>query len=361
MGDCFPRRASRVTLASAVADGRTPNPRSNGPIRGTAFYCVADAANFLGAVGLLNSLRLLGHGEPFFLLDCGLTDEQRALFEPHARLVPAPLDSHPAMLKSVLPLSRPADVMVLLDADVLVVCDLRRLVETAASGRVVAFENDVDRYRHEWAERLDLEPMPRRPYVNSGHLLLPAQWGLPLLREFEHALSRLDLARTVVRGGPPRTESLDDVFFYTDQDVFNALLAARVPGQDVHLLEARLAPFPPFTGLHADPRTLRCEHPDGVRPYLLHHVLRKPWLSALPDSVYTQLLRRLLAGPDVALHVPRHLIPLRLRDGRLARADRARAHVHAVLRDNTRGRLGIRPRIQALLASRRTRRGQPTG
>ena len=44
-----------------------------------AFYCVADERYFLGAVGMINSLRVLGHDEPVFLLDCGLTAEQRRL------------------------------------------------------------------------------------------------------------------------------------------------------------------------------------------------------------------------------------------------------------------------------------------
>ena len=37
-----------------------------------AFYCVADERYFLGAVGMLNSLRLLGHAEPIYVLDCGV-------------------------------------------------------------------------------------------------------------------------------------------------------------------------------------------------------------------------------------------------------------------------------------------------
>ena len=42
-----------------------------------AFYCVADARYFLGAVGMINSLRVLGHEETVYVLDCGLTDGQR--------------------------------------------------------------------------------------------------------------------------------------------------------------------------------------------------------------------------------------------------------------------------------------------
>ena len=51
-------------------------------IEPAAFYCVADERYFLGAVGLVNSLRLVGHDEPIYLLDCGLTDDQRELLEP---------------------------------------------------------------------------------------------------------------------------------------------------------------------------------------------------------------------------------------------------------------------------------------
>ena len=52
-----------------------------------AFYCVADERYFLGAVGLVNSLRLVGHAEPIYLLDCGLTDAQRELLGRRGELV----------------------------------------------------------------------------------------------------------------------------------------------------------------------------------------------------------------------------------------------------------------------------------
>ena len=85
-----------------------------------AFYCVADERYFLGAVGMINSLRVLGHDEPVFVLDCGLTDEQRELLAPHATLVAAPRDAPPWLLKTIAPLRHPAEVMVLIDADIIV-------------------------------------------------------------------------------------------------------------------------------------------------------------------------------------------------------------------------------------------------
>ncbi len=72
-----------------------------------AFYCVADSGYFLGAVGMLNSLRLLGHREEVFILDCGLTADQRALLDPHATLVPGPVDVAPCLLKTIAPLQPP--------------------------------------------------------------------------------------------------------------------------------------------------------------------------------------------------------------------------------------------------------------
>ena len=55
-----------------------------------AFYCVSDERYFLGAVGLINSLRLVGHTEPIYLLDCGLTEAQRELLAAEVELVDAP-------------------------------------------------------------------------------------------------------------------------------------------------------------------------------------------------------------------------------------------------------------------------------
>ena len=99
-----------------------------------AFYCVADARYFLGAVGMLNSLRLLGHREPAYVLDCGLTPQQRELLAPHATLVPAPSDAPPYLLKTVAPLRHPAEVTVLIDTDMIVTRPLTELIDTAAGG-----------------------------------------------------------------------------------------------------------------------------------------------------------------------------------------------------------------------------------
>ena len=85
-----------------------------------AFYCVADERYFLGAVGLVNSLRLVGHDEPVFVLDCGLTASQRELLSGSATVVEAPEDAAPWLAKTVAPIRHPARAMVLIDADMIV-------------------------------------------------------------------------------------------------------------------------------------------------------------------------------------------------------------------------------------------------
>ncbi len=115
-----------------------------------AFYCVSDASYFLGAVGLVNSLRVLGHTEPIFVLDCGLTDAQREMLSPHVTLVRDESGTPPWLLKTIAPLAHPAEVMVLIDADMIVTRSFAELIDCAAEGRVVAFENNMDRFVPEW-------------------------------------------------------------------------------------------------------------------------------------------------------------------------------------------------------------------
>src|SRR5687767_1684065 len=101
------------------------------PTRGAAFYCVADSRYFLGAVALVNSLRLVGHREPIHLLDCGLTDEQRELLSAEVVLVDGPANIAPALLKTIGPVAHPAEVVVMLDTDLIVTRSLAEPIEWA--------------------------------------------------------------------------------------------------------------------------------------------------------------------------------------------------------------------------------------
>jgi hypothetical protein len=294
-----------------------------------SFYCIADSRYFLGAVGLVNSLRLVGHREPVVLLDCGLTAEQRALLEPEAAIVPAPADAPPTMLKTIAPLDRPDDVMVLIDTDMIATRRLGEPMDAARAGKAVAFRNDTERFVPEWGELLGLGRLERHPYLSFGMLAIGGERGLALLRELDELQGRVDFDRTYWR----ERRVTDYEFLYADQDVLNALLAARFAPEDILALDQRLAPLPPFGGLEiVDVRSLRCAHRDGTAPFVVHHWLTKPWLEPTHDGVYSRLLRRLLAADDVAIRVPPGDVPLWLRRGVRAFAERKRINTRERLR-----------------------------
>jgi hypothetical protein len=299
-----------------------------------AFYCVSSAAYFLGAVGMINSLRLLGHDEPVFVMDCGLTVRQREVLDPHVNLVPAPEDREPFTLKAVLPLARPAETMVLIDTDVIVTSSLGPLISEASRGRVVAFRNHADRFADEWAEMLDLAPLPRRPYLCSGLVALGRSPGTRVLELLDDRQGRIDYARSYFGAHDPGYPLL-----YADQDVLNAVLASRVDAERVVALDHRLAPMTPFEGVEViDERRLHCAYADGTDPYLLHHSLSpKPWQHPSPEGPYTRLLRRALSGPDVEIALPAAELPRRLRAGALRRVE---------------GQVRARERLRRLVARR---------
>jgi hypothetical protein len=289
-------------------------------VNGAAFYCVADRHYFLGAVAMLNSLRLQGHGEPVFVLDCGLEPGQRRSLEAEATVIPAPprAAEHPWLAKPVAPLAHPADVTVLIDVDMIVTRSLRSLIERAAKGRVVAFANDRDRFVREWGALLDLGPVRRRRYVSSGLVLLGGDRGREVLELLDDRQRVVEVDRGLFgrneRGYP---------FTFPEQDVLNAILCTRRDGEEVVTLEHRLAATPPFRGLRLeDPKALRCSYRDGVQPYVLHHFAGKPWLEAMRRSVFSLLLTRLLLGADVPLRLSPQQVPLRLRTGPGARVAR---------------------------------------
>jgi hypothetical protein len=285
-----------------------------------AFYCVSSDIYFLGAVAMLNSLRLQGHAEPVFLLDCGLTPAQRELLEPQVTLVPPPADAPPYLLKTVAPLRHPAEVMVLIDADMIVTRPLGELIEKAAAGQVVVFRNNLDRFFSEWGELLDLGPIRRQPYVSSGLVVFAGTVAVEVLRLMADRMSHVDFDLSYVR-----RNVADYPFMLLDQDVLNAILCTRVDPELVLALDNRLAPNAPFTGLRLiDEATLRCVYEDA-EPYVLHHLGRvKPWVQRTREDIYSRLLVRLLAGPDVSIRVPDEGLPWRMRRGLLGRAERAR-------------------------------------
>ena len=106
--------ATRVRVPTRRARASTPRERCAGTCRAACADALRrascrerrlllrrDARYFLGAVGLINSLRLVGHTEPIYLLDCGLTARPARAARParRARRRPAPT-TPPWLLKT---------------------------------------------------------------------------------------------------------------------------------------------------------------------------------------------------------------------------------------------------------------------
>ncbi|WLW50647.1 hypothetical protein [Streptomyces sp. YU58] len=327
---------------------------SPAPLPGTAFYTVADRRFFPGLVALLNSLRLTGHDEPLIVVDIGLSPEQQDLLANHVTLVEPPSPDMPAVfLAPYGPQQRPADVVVLIDSDIIVTRPLTEITEAARQGHIVAFVDCLPnsaRFHPEWETTLGLGPLRRQPYLNAGLVAYPHTLADRLLPPWTQGQRTIGIAHS--RYG---RATLDDPFYFADQDVLNAVLAARFEPGELVVMSHRLAPHPPFPGLTlTDRQRLTCRYDDGTEPFLLHHVLAKPWLKATRDTVYSTLMTRLLLAPDVALRLDPRTLPLRLREGTAAALDRHRADAVTLVHDHGRrqlGRFGIRTR----LARRRSR------
>src|SRR5688572_10941684 len=121
-------------------------PSVSGERPRAAFYCVSDEHYFLGAVAMINSLRLLGQTEPIFVVDCGLRMAQRELLAAEAAVLTAPGGSPPVLTKTLAPLRHPADVAILIDTDLVVTRSLGGLIERASKGRVLAVDDGQERF-----------------------------------------------------------------------------------------------------------------------------------------------------------------------------------------------------------------------
>jgi hypothetical protein len=286
----------------------------------------------------VNSLRLLGHREPISVLDLGLTDAQRAALAPECDIVPVPPGAprHPWLLEPVACLARPAEVVVYIDADVIVTQPLNDLIERARVGGVVVFPDALpDRWFAEWHEIFDLAgPARRQTYVNAGCFAVSTRRFPALLPRWLQACERIVGRPTAL---DDRRE-IDTPVGFSSQDAWNALLMSEIPavavdlqpvGMEVHRSQLPLVEV-------RDVRTLDCRL-DGQAPTLLHHWGEpKPWESwTHRDAVnaYSTCLRRLLAGSDVAVRIDRREIPRWLRPGPVgAIARRIAGPVHRLRR-----------------------------
>lgn len=291
-----------------------------------AFYCVSSAEYFLGAAGLVNSLRLAGHDEPVHLLDCGLAGGQREALEAGGvHVLSGPQGVPPQLLKGVAPLAHPAETMVLIDADMLVNRSLAPLVENTPADGVAAPGLPMERFFAEWSEPLGGGTCEAHPYLTSGFVILRGTTGAEVASLLHEGRDAVDVERTFMGSGTPEYP-----FHYADQDLLNAILATRVPGERVVRIDERAVAMVPYDEL--TPRDAgNWGYPDGSAPFLLHHVFEvKPWKDPLPHGVYSKALSSALFAADAPVRVPPRLVPLRLRPGAMGSLDRARRRVAGI-------------------------------
>jgi hypothetical protein len=319
-------------------------------MQASAFYCLADERFFLGVAGLINSLRRAGHDQPIYLLDIGLTTGQRDRLASEVTVVPGPRDVAPWLLKTLAPRANPAEVMVLIDADMIVTRSLAPLIDRARDGGVIAFCNDRDRFCPEWGDLLDLGPLRRERYISSGLVALGGGEGAEVLELLHDRQRRVNIELGFYGRDVPGYP-----FTFPEQDVLNAILDTRPDPDRTVRLANRLAANPPYRGLRiVDGGALRCAYDDGTEPYVLHQFVRKPWLERMHHGIYSKLLVRALLDDGAAVEVKESELPLRMRRGARARvarlavdiADLSRWYVTEVIPDRVRSRLG-RPRHEA--------------
>jgi hypothetical protein len=309
------------------------------PVIPCGLYCVASSHHFLGLVALLNSLRLTGNDAPLFVGDCGLTTAQRERLAPHVILADVDASRSPHLAKWAVPLAFPAEVTVLLDVDIIVTGSLDPLVAASRQRPVVFADPLWHRFDENWGRLLGLRRLRRGPYFNAGVIGLPARRAPEILALVGKAQTRIDTDAMWIDGG-----TLENPFYFGDQDVWNAVFAAQLEPNELLVLEQRLAAHPPFPRLRlVDERSLDCRYPDGTAPIVLHHVGDKPWLAQTRPNIYSRMITRLLLEDDLTLPLDRKEVPWRLREHATGDAARFYAASSASFR-TIRGSIGIRRR-----------------
>jgi len=256
------------------------------------YYTVADHGFFLGAVALLNSLRLTRNAGRVVVLDAGLTPEERDVLADHATVVTPPrrITGNPVLMKPYAHFLEPSGIVVVIDSDIIVTGSLDVAVALAREGKICAFPAWArHRWYAEWEEMLKLRaPLRREEHVNSGFVAFSTRHWPDLLKRWWE-LCELVPAREVFGAG--------SVFFYAgDQDALNALLMSEISREAVARLPDVDSAFAGHVAVD-DIDDLVCTM-DGHRTTIVHYLdSPKPWQPSgwlrLAATSYLRLLKRL--------------------------------------------------------------------
>ncbi|MBW4663410.1 MAG: hypothetical protein KME01_04290 [Chroococcus sp. CMT-3BRIN-NPC107] len=285
------------------------------------FYTICNSKYFLGVVGLLNSLRVVGHQQKIVVLDCGLTSRQQEILRPHCTLYSLPKEEakNPLQYKPFPYLLPTQGTVVIIDSDMLVTRNLETILNSAKQGKICLFPDlSLDRHFPEWQEVFKLDKSPRQQiHINSGFVVFSVEHHPNLLTQWWQACEQIFALPTVYEGA-----SLNCAYANGDQDALNAILASSYSEDSLELQSNKEEIFLPF--LHrvkiADIKTLACEYGDREVTILHSNNQPKPWdVKNLPMLIkqcsYAQLLRRLFTGKDVAIKLSSSDLPLIYRPG----------------------------------------------
>lgn len=285
------------------------------------FFTIGDDAFFPGVVGLVNSLRLVGHTQRIVIADCGFTEVQRELLRPHATLVPLSREDvkNPQQYKAFAYLMKPRGIVAIIDSDIVITHSIDGILASAREGKIAVFPDPEDRrWFAQWQDIFALAGAPRRQtYVNSGLVVFSILHWPALLERWWHACEKI-FPNPTIREGAAR----DNPTSQSDQDALNALLMSEVPPGAVAFQPKDAMVFRwSFEDVRVqDERALRCTF-KGTRVAALHAVAGpKPWQNAArreasPRNAYVRMLRRVLVGNDVAVRLPWDATPCWLRRG----------------------------------------------
>jgi hypothetical protein len=273
----------------------------NGQVR---FLASADSRFFVGAVAMLNSLRLSGHSYPAFVVDLGFSPDQRKRIEASAQLLTLPPESQgmcPPFTKITADLFWSDGVVVLLDSDMIVTAPLDDLTEQAAAGRIAVHpdhEMNNGRQFPDWVETFGLEgPLRPQQYVNTAPVAVSLDRWPAFLDRWRRACLRLP--DNWMTGAAPHC-------VFGDQDALNAVLMSEIPADALWVgSQGRTVHADGLSDVEVvDARTLSCRYRGGS-PLLLHYGLspkvweQPAWSRVRPDDAYLRLLPRVLFADDL--------------------------------------------------------------
>lgn len=284
------------------------------------FYVVSDERFFIGAVGLINSLRLMGHEQRVVVLDCGMTERQREVLASECELA-SPPDSragNPQLLKPFANLMSPKGIVVILDSDLIVTRPLDPMLQAASGGRVCACSDpESDRWFADWEQIFGCRAPPRRQtYVSSGFVAFSTEYWPDLLPRWWDSCQRIRSYPTAFYGAP------DSPTAQADQDALNAILMGELPEEVLAVQPREVQPSMEQLRWHVrvlNVDMLSCSMRNRAVTLIHPGVMTKPfetqWWLDQGQSPYPVLLRRLLVKQDIRIRVDRESVPIWLQSG----------------------------------------------